>query len=61
VIAAAAEPLYSEDRPHLELIPTPTFEPEEETIEAAPLSMARVTSQLQLLLAARRAARLSDR
>jgi hypothetical protein len=59
-VIAAAEPLSFEDRPHLEIVAASSLEPEpevEETIEASPLSMARVTAELQLLLAARRAER----
>ena len=58
VIAAAAEPLFLEDRPQLAVVATSQPEPKP-IVEPAALSMARVTAELQLLLAARRAARIS--
>jgi len=58
-----AEPLSPEDRPQLEssVAPRPIGEPviEQRPAEASPLTMARVTSSLQLILAARRAARVT--
>jgi hypothetical protein len=61
-----AEPLALEDRPQLETAaaPRPNTEPaaSEASAErqAAPLTMARVTASLQLILAARRAARIAN-
>ncbi|MBV9580871.1 MAG: hypothetical protein JO057_20000 [Chloroflexi bacterium] len=64
----SAEPLFLENRPYLvdvaatpklSIVPAPP--PVRPTEPEASLTLARVTSSLQLLLAARRAARFSGR
>jgi hypothetical protein len=66
VIALENRPLALEDRPQLEstATPRPNIEPaaseaRAERQAAAPLTMAGVTASLQLILAARRAARIA--